>query len=87
MMETLYPIIRRVRRSLLVEGAPPVTVGNVEPVRVEAATPPHPDPLPPGEGTAGEASIIVGEPPVTSGPAGVEREERDANTTSKSGQR
>ena len=39
MMETLYPIIRRVRRPLLVEDAPPVMVGNVEPVQPIAALP------------------------------------------------
>jgi hypothetical protein len=54
-METLYPIVRRVRRPLL------VVVGNVEAVKVIAATPPHPDPLPPGEGTADETARVVGE--------------------------
>ena len=35
-MQTLFPIIRRVRRPLLVRDTPPVVVGNVEPVRAEA---------------------------------------------------
>ena len=39
MMETLYPIVRRVRRPLVVEDAPPVRVGNVEPVQPVAAKP------------------------------------------------
>jgi len=44
MMQTLYPIVRRVRRPLLVaEPAPdtppkpPAVAGNVEPVKAEAA--------------------------------------------------
>jgi hypothetical protein len=39
MMQTLYPIIRRKRRPLLVEDSPPVVVGNVEPVKAVATTP------------------------------------------------
>lgn len=42
-MQTLYPIVRRVRRPLLVTESspdgppkPPVMVGNVEPVKVVA---------------------------------------------------
>ena len=35
-MNELYPIIRRKRRPLIVEDAPPVVLGNVEPVKVEA---------------------------------------------------
>ena len=35
-MNQLFPIIRRKRRPLLPEDAPPVTVGNVEPPKVEA---------------------------------------------------
>ena len=31
-MQSLFPIIRRVRRPLLVLDTPPVVVGNVEPV-------------------------------------------------------
>jgi len=38
-MQTLYPFVRRVRRPLLVEDAPPVMVGNVEPVQPIAALP------------------------------------------------
>jgi len=38
-MQTLYPIIRRVRRPLVVTDAPPVVVGNVEPVQPIAARP------------------------------------------------
>lgn len=38
-MQTLYPIVRRVRRPLLVVDAPPVMVGNVEPVQPIAALP------------------------------------------------
>jgi len=36
-MKELYPIIRRKRRPLVVEDAPAVVVGSVEPVKVEAA--------------------------------------------------
>jgi hypothetical protein len=36
-MDTLYPIIRRARRPLIVHDAPPVVAGNVEPVKVDAA--------------------------------------------------
>jgi hypothetical protein len=36
-MNELFPIIRRKRRPLsLVEGAPPVAVGNVEPPKLSA---------------------------------------------------
>ena len=35
-MNQLQPIIRRVRRTLIVADAPPVVVGNVEPVRLGA---------------------------------------------------
>ena len=35
-MNELFPIIRRKRRPLIVEDAPPVVVGNVEPPKVEA---------------------------------------------------
>ena len=35
-MQDLYPIIRRKRRPLLVADAPPVAIGNVEPVKAEA---------------------------------------------------
>jgi len=38
-MQTLYPIIRRKRRPLLVVDAPPVVVGNVEPVQAVATKP------------------------------------------------
>lgn len=38
-MNELFPIVRRMRRPLLVEDAPPVVVGNVEPPVVEAAEP------------------------------------------------
>jgi len=37
-MDQLYPIIRRVRRPLVVVDAPPVLVGNVEPVKVDATS-------------------------------------------------
>lgn len=37
-MNQLLPIIRRVRRPLLVADTPPVMVGNVEPVPASAAT-------------------------------------------------
>jgi hypothetical protein len=36
-MMTLYPVVRRVRRPLLVQDTPPVVAGSVEPVKVEAA--------------------------------------------------
>jgi hypothetical protein len=39
MMQTLYPIIHRKRRPLVVADAPPVVVGNVEPVKAVAKTP------------------------------------------------
>lgn len=32
-MDQLFPIIRRVRRPLVVADAPPVVVGSVEPVQ------------------------------------------------------
>ncbi len=35
-MNQLLPIIRRVRRPLLVEDKPPVVTGNVEPVKAHA---------------------------------------------------
>ena len=35
-MNQLLPIIRRVRRPLLVVDAPPVVVGNVEPIEAKA---------------------------------------------------
>ena len=35
-MQELLPIIRRQRRPLIAADAPPVAVGNVEPVKVEA---------------------------------------------------
>ncbi len=35
-MQELYPIIRRKRRPLIVADAPPIVVGNVEPVKAEA---------------------------------------------------
>jgi hypothetical protein len=38
----LLPIIRRVRRPLVAADLPPVVVGNVEPVRVEAVPPAEP---------------------------------------------
>jgi hypothetical protein len=38
----LLPIIRRVRRPLVTMDAPPVVVGNVEPVKVEAVPPVEP---------------------------------------------
>ena len=37
-MTGLYPIIRRVRRPLIVQDAPPVNAGNAEPVAAEAKT-------------------------------------------------
>lgn len=38
-MNTLYPIIRRKRRPLVVADKPPVVAGNVEPVQPIATTP------------------------------------------------
>ena len=38
-MNTLYPIIRRKRRPLIVADKPPVVAGSVEPVQVVAAKP------------------------------------------------
>ena len=38
-MQSLFPIIRRVRRPLLVLDTPPVVVGNVEPVDAVAVKP------------------------------------------------
>jgi hypothetical protein len=35
-MNNLFPIVRRKRRPLFVEDAPPVMVGNVEPVNADA---------------------------------------------------
>lgn len=35
-MQGLYPIIRRKRRPLLVDDAPPVKAGSVEPVQATA---------------------------------------------------
>ena len=37
-MDQLYPIIRRVRRPLVVADMPPAVVGNVEPMKVDAVT-------------------------------------------------
>ena len=57
-MQTLYPIIRRARRPLLVADTPPVVVGNVEPVKVDAMVtefqPPatSPEPAVPGSETS-----------------------------------
>lgn len=36
-MQDLYPIIRRQRRPLVMSDAPPVVVGNVEPVNAVAS--------------------------------------------------
>ena len=58
-MNTLYPIIRRVRRALL----PPEEVRLVEKVE-----PPSPQPSPPGEG---EASPVVVESAATVAPVEV----------------
>ncbi len=58
-MNTLYPIIRRVRRALL----PPEEVRLVEKIE-----PPSPQPSPPGEG---EASPVVVEPAATVAPVEV----------------
>lgn len=41
-MDTLYPIIRRARRPLLVQDTPPVVAGSVEPVTPLATQPPEP---------------------------------------------
>jgi hypothetical protein len=38
----LLPIIRRVRRPLVAVDSPPVAVGSVEPLKVEAVTPVEP---------------------------------------------
>ena len=104
-MQTLYPIVRRVRRPLIVAESVPdgppkplVVVGNVEPVQAVAATPTHPSPhpadatlshpmgegnLPVGEGTAGDASRIVGEPSGESGPVIVDGKKSDEKVSSK----
>jgi hypothetical protein len=83
-MNELYPVIRRVRRPLLVTEAPPVVVGKVESSSGEMATPaPHPNPLPGGEGMAGDAGRSDGEPAGESGPVMGEREKRDEKTSSK----
>ena len=37
-MNELFPIIRRKRRPLILEDAPPVVVGNVEPVKADAVS-------------------------------------------------
>jgi hypothetical protein len=42
MMNTLYPIIRRKRRPLIVADKPPVVAGNVEPVIAVATKPVEP---------------------------------------------
>jgi hypothetical protein len=66
MMQTLYPIIRRVRRPLLVTDAPPVVVGNVEPVEAVAglgniqqptSNIEHPTEQPPGHGKASDEEV------------------------------
>ena len=49
MLNQLLPIIRRKRKPLVVADAPPVVVGNVEPVQVNAKTTDH------GQQTAGPA--------------------------------
>lgn len=41
-MQNLFPIIRRVRRPLVVTDAPPVAMGDVEPVQPVAAKPVEP---------------------------------------------
>jgi len=43
-MNQLLPIIRRVRRPLIVTDAPPTVVGNVEPPKVDAESPKTPGP-------------------------------------------
>ena len=90
-MQTLYPIVRRVRRPLVETNADmPKTemlkVERVEPVQAVAAVLPHPGPLPLGEGTASDALRIVGKPSGETSPVIVEGKKSDEKIPQKSNQ-
>ena len=74
-MQTLYPIIRRKRRTLAVTESVPV--------QVVVAVLPHPGPLPLGEGTASDALRIVGKPSGETSPVIVEGKKSDEKVSSK----
>ena len=60
-MNQLLPIIRRVRRPLIVTDAPPVIVGNVEPPKVDAESLKTPEPEKTEAGNATDTSIASAE--------------------------
>ena len=88
-MQTLYPIVRRKRRSLIVETnadmlkTEMLKVERVEAVQAVAATLPHPGPLPLGEGTASDALRIVGKPSGETSPVIVEGKKSDEKVSAK----
>lgn len=76
-MNQLLPIIRRVRRPLVVVDVPPLRVGSVEPPPVSAA-----------RGAADEAATAAGQtgivdPPATGAPGLVPKETSDGQTVTR----
>ena len=67
-MDQLYPIIRRARRPLIVNDAPPVAIAKVEPVQAsnadDSALPKVETAVAAGQPLSGKSPDTTGEPPV-----------------------